>query len=77
MGKEFGMEFTNKEGKRQTMQADTVVLAAGSKPNAELLKKLEGKVPEIYLVGDCAEPQNIMGAIHDSNRVGRLLESIS
>ena len=38
-----GIEYTDKEGKRQTMQADTVVLAAGSKPNAGLLKKLEGK----------------------------------
>ena len=52
---------------------DTVALACGSLPNNELVKKLEGKVSEVHLVGDCAEPRNIMGAIHDANSVGRRL----
>ncbi len=70
--KDRRIEFTDVEGKRQTLEVDTVVFAAGSTPNNELFNALQGKVPEIHLAGDCAEPRNIMSAIHDGNRVGRL-----
>jgi len=60
-----GVIITTREGERQTVEADTVVLAAGSLPDTELYETLKGKVPELYLVGDCVEPRNIMSAVAD------------
>jgi 2,4-dienoyl-CoA reductase-like NADH-dependent reductase (Old Yellow Enzyme family)/thioredoxin reductase len=61
---------TGKGGKRQTIEADTVVLAAGAKPNIDLLQALEGVVSELHLVGDCAKPGRILQAISDGYRIG-------
>ena len=38
-----GLVITNKEGKKQTIPADTIVLAVGARPNTALLSILEGK----------------------------------
>ncbi len=66
-----GLTITTKEGKRQTIEADTVVLAVGARPNIRLFEALQGMVPEIYLAGDCVEPRRIVEAIHDGSRVAR------
>jgi len=64
-----GLVLITKEGERKTIQADTIVLAAGSTPNTKLFNELKGKVPEIYLVGDSVKPRNIMEAITDGSRI--------
>jgi 2,4-dienoyl-CoA reductase (NADPH2) len=64
-----GLIITTKEGKRQLIEADTIVTALPLKPNIELLKSLEGKVPLIYRIGDCNEPRLIIDAIADGYRV--------
>jgi 2,4-dienoyl-CoA reductase-like NADH-dependent reductase (Old Yellow Enzyme family)/thioredoxin reductase len=68
---ERGLAITTKEGEKQLIEADTVVLAAGAKPNKVLLPALEGKIPEIYSIGDCVEPRDIFEAIADGYHVGR------
>jgi 2,4-dienoyl-CoA reductase-like NADH-dependent reductase (Old Yellow Enzyme family)/pyruvate/2-oxoglutarate dehydrogenase complex dihydrolipoamide dehydrogenase (E3) component len=55
--------------KREKIDADTVVLAAGSKPNDSLMKNLEGKVSEIYALGDCCKPGKIRNAIHEGHKL--------
>jgi len=60
-----GVIITTRQGESQTVEADTVVLAAGSLPDTELYEALKGKVPELHLVGDCVEPRNIMSAVAD------------
>ncbi|MFC1968496.1 FAD-dependent oxidoreductase [Chloroflexota bacterium] len=70
-GKVLAIE--DKEGRQQTIEADTIILAAGSRPNHELLESLKGRVSEIHLAGDCAEVRDIMGAIHDGARIGHAL----
>lgn len=60
-----GVIITTRQGESQTVEADTIVLAAGSLPDTELYEALKGKVPELYLVGDCVEPRNIMSAVAD------------
>ncbi len=60
-----GVVITTKDGEKQVVEADTVVVAAGSSPNIELRNSLEGKVPELYFVGDCVAPRNIMFAMAD------------
>jgi pyruvate/2-oxoglutarate dehydrogenase complex dihydrolipoamide dehydrogenase (E3) component len=66
-----GLTLITKEGERHTIAADTILIATPPKPNTELLKILEGKVPEIYLIGDCKEPKLIVDAIDDGSRIGR------
>lgn len=66
-----GLAITTKEGEKQLIEADTVVLAAGAKPNKVLLPALRGKISEIYSIGDCVEPRDIFEAIADGYRVGR------
>lgn len=62
-----------REGERDTVEADTVVLAAGASPNNELYRALEGKVQELYLIGDAVEPRSILEAVAEGARVGRAL----
>jgi len=59
------------DSKRNAIEADTVVLAVGLKPDDQLYKSLIGKVANLYAVGDCQEPRRIMGAIWDSYEVAR------
>jgi 2,4-dienoyl-CoA reductase-like NADH-dependent reductase (Old Yellow Enzyme family)/NADPH-dependent 2,4-dienoyl-CoA reductase/sulfur reductase-like enzyme len=45
---------------------DTVVMSTGYFPNNGLYKALEGKVKELYAVGDCVIPRRALNAIHDA-----------
>ena len=58
------------EGEKQTIPADSVVLAVGYKPNNELFRSLEGKVPEIRCIGDSVEPRRIRETINYGYRAG-------
>ena len=62
--------ITDKNGKRQTIEVDTIVLATGAKPDRELLDLLKERVSEIYLAGDCVRPATILEAIHDGFEIG-------
>ncbi|MFC1592996.1 FAD-dependent oxidoreductase [Candidatus Omnitrophota bacterium] len=53
------------------LQADTVVLAVGSKSENRLAEEIKGLVPEIYTIGDCVEPRNSQAAIHEGAKIGR------
>lgn len=65
-----GLIITTKEEQRQLLEADTVVIAGGTRANTELAKTLGGKVPEVYAVGDSVEPCGICEAIAAGSRVG-------
>ena len=63
----------NKSNSRNILKTDTVVLAVGLIPNHDLYCKLQGKIHNIYLIGDSREPRNIMGAIWDAYEVARVI----
>jgi len=63
----------NKDGQRQTFQAGSVVLATGMKANDRLYKELEGKVPELYKIGDALQPRRVFDAIHEGEAVAHLI----
>ena len=63
--------ITNLKGDRQTIDAETIVLATGARSNTELFESLKGKVPEIYLAGDCVAPRRAIDAIADASRIAR------
>lgn len=44
----------------------SVVLALGAKSQNSLLQKLEGKVSEVYSIGDCVSPRKMIDAIHEA-----------
>ncbi len=58
-----GLTIINREGKKETLAADSIIPALPLQPNLDLLKSLQGKVPEVYAVGDCKDPQLIADAI--------------
>lgn len=68
-----GITIADKYGKRSTLEADTIVLAMGLKPNERLLDALRDKVPEVYAIGDCVEPRKVINAIWEGFRIARLI----
>ena len=48
-----------KEGKKENVVFDTIILASGMKPGAnfELINSFRAVVPESYVVGDCNDHQ--------------------
>ncbi len=68
-----GLSIIDGDGKSRLIEADTIVTAMPLKPNTELLKALEGTVPEIYPIGDCAEPRLIIDAVADGFRVAHAI----
>jgi 2-enoate reductase len=65
-----GVLVTDKEGKQQTLKADTIVVALGAKSQNELAEDLKDKVSELYLVGDCMSPRKIMEAMREGFLAG-------
>jgi 2,4-dienoyl-CoA reductase (NADPH2) len=68
-----GLTISTKEGKRQTIETDTIIPVLPFKPNTELFDNLKGKVPEIYLIGDGCEPRLILDAISDGWRIANAI----
>jgi 2,4-dienoyl-CoA reductase-like NADH-dependent reductase (Old Yellow Enzyme family)/thioredoxin reductase len=71
--KEGSVQVTTAEGKRETIPADTVIIAVGYKANDGLYKALEGKVPEIYCIGNSVEPRRILEANGEGYQAGLAL----
>jgi 2,4-dienoyl-CoA reductase-like NADH-dependent reductase (Old Yellow Enzyme family)/thioredoxin reductase len=71
--KEGSVVATTAEGKKESIPADTIVVAVGYKANDGLYKELEGKVPEIYCIGDSSQPRRILEATSEGYRVGLAL----
>ncbi len=60
----------DREGREQTLEADTVVIAAGTRPNDGLADDLRKMVPELYSAGDCVEARSIMEAMQEGYLAG-------
>jgi pyruvate/2-oxoglutarate dehydrogenase complex dihydrolipoamide dehydrogenase (E3) component len=67
---DVGVVIRTNTGQKKVVEADTVVLAAGSTPNTELAAALKGKVAQVVSVGDCVEPRSIMEALDEGYRAG-------
>jgi len=60
-----GVQVVDKTGIRTFLPMDYAVLALGVSPVNELAAALQGKVPEVYVVGDARKPGKIHDAITD------------
>ncbi len=58
-----GVTICTADGASQTIPADTVVIATGSKSDRRLFDALQGKVGTTILVGDAVEPRSIFEAV--------------
>ncbi|TEB11269.1 FAD-dependent oxidoreductase [Pelotomaculum propionicicum] len=63
-------------GEKKEIPADTVIFAVGTRPVEVLADQVSEFGKEYYLVGDCRDDYKqtqIMDAVHDGGRVGRLI----
>ncbi|RPJ38473.1 MAG: hypothetical protein EHM27_11130 [Deltaproteobacteria bacterium] len=58
-----GVWVEDSEGTRRLGGFDSVVAAIGVKPDNKLSRSLQGKVPEIFVVGDAAQPREVLEAL--------------
>ena len=70
---EEGVILIDRNFQRRKMQADTVILAVGMKPDLRLYHTLGRRIHNLYLIGDARHPQNIMNAIWDAYEVARMI----
>jgi 2,4-dienoyl-CoA reductase-like NADH-dependent reductase (Old Yellow Enzyme family)/NADPH-dependent 2,4-dienoyl-CoA reductase/sulfur reductase-like enzyme len=59
------------EGKKQKIEADSVILAMGFIPNNELYEALKGKVSKLYRIGDCVKARAVVDAVHEAACIAR------
>jgi 2,4-dienoyl-CoA reductase-like NADH-dependent reductase (Old Yellow Enzyme family)/thioredoxin reductase len=71
-----GVRTVDRNGAESEFPADSVVLAAGFRPNRELIEALAAH-PQIKVaeVGDCVRPRKIYDAIHDGHLAAKLLDA--
>jgi hypothetical protein len=58
---------------RKLKRVDTVVLACGNRANDKLARDLKGRVRELYTIGDCRAPRQMLHAVMEGARVGNML----
>jgi len=68
-----GVVIADKRGEKSALEADTIVLAVGLQSNRELVEALQGKLPEVYAIGDCAESRRVLDAVWEGFHTGRLI----
>lgn len=65
--------LVNRDGANEELEADTVILALGFKPEADLREQLDGRVPELFAIGDCLQPRKIINAMWEGFHAARLI----
>ena len=69
-----GLVVVDKSGQRKTLKADKVVLAVGMISSDDSLADiLEGRVAEVYRIGDCVTPGKVLDAVWAGYRTARLV----
>lgn len=68
-----GLTVADKDGRKDALEAETVILCCGLKPGRNLLDSAKKLVPEVYAIGDCVEPRKVLNAIREGFRVARLI----
>jgi len=57
------LNITTREGKNETLDADTIITSLPLKPDTDIINVMTGKAQEVYFIGDCKEPKLIPDAI--------------
>ncbi len=62
--------YTDTSTVRVIEGVDTVVLAAGGQADDRLYRSLEGRIGELYAVGDCLQPRDVEAAVYEGHKAG-------
>lgn len=68
-----GVVCVDKEGKQFTVEADSVVLAAGYRARRDLVDELANLVDECFVIGDCTSPARIGQAMSAGHYAAKYL----
>jgi NADPH-dependent 2,4-dienoyl-CoA reductase/sulfur reductase-like enzyme len=68
-----GLLVSSQNGERKTIEADTIVIANSREPNKQFFQQLNGKLPNVYFVGDCVEPRYLKAALAEGFRAGNII----
>ncbi|MDY6916851.1 MAG: FAD-dependent oxidoreductase [Chloroflexota bacterium] len=61
----------DRNGSSELVEGDTVILAVGMKCENGLARELDGKVPELHVIGDAVQPRRIKEAVEEGFLVAR------
>jgi 2,4-dienoyl-CoA reductase-like NADH-dependent reductase (Old Yellow Enzyme family)/thioredoxin reductase len=64
-----GIKVVDKQNNRSEIAGDTVVLALGFHARCDLADQFRDLAREVYVVGDCVSPRNLISAIHEAFNV--------
>ncbi|MFH1169148.1 MAG: FAD-dependent oxidoreductase [Chloroflexota bacterium] len=67
---EKGMDIVDRHGQHVSLAAEDIVVACGMAAERSLFRSLEGRVPELYEVGDCVRPRRIYEATSEGASAG-------
>ena len=67
--KDGGVTIIDRRFRRTELPCDTVISAVGYRPDNALYHKLNGRLAELYIVGDAFSAENIENAIWTANEV--------
>jgi 2,4-dienoyl-CoA reductase (NADPH2) len=68
-----GLVITDAEGQVRTLEADSIMVTLPLRPYSGLYDALQGKVPDLHLIGDGKEPGLIIDAIAAGFEVGQVV----
>jgi 2-enoate reductase len=68
-----GAVIINEASQKETLPADTVIIAVGLESDQGIYRQLHGDLTNLYLIGDAREAKNIMNAIWDAYEVARTI----
>lgn len=67
--REEGLEIEKRE-ERAVLEADSIVVAAGSESENSLFPGLENRIKEVHVIGDAKEPRKALDAIEEGFLAG-------
>jgi len=65
--------YTNADGAEHTIEADSVVIAVGMKPNNDLALKFVGSADILFTIGDCSVTGNVQKAMRSAFGIASML----
>ncbi len=65
--------YSNRNGHESSIEADYFIFATGTASENDLMRPLEQKGFDVYVVGDCVKPRDILSATSEGAEVGRKL----
>lgn len=68
-----GAKITTSNGQTTVLEAETIVMAVGMKPEITLAESLQDFPCRLYRIGDCRQPKNVMNAIWDGYEIARFI----